>query len=85
MEIYVNAEHFERMKRLVKDGLELRRILDFYNGSPLSAEELLIKSGVFEKYHEIAQELHALPEEVAERWSNAKQRLIENKIYPYNK
>ena len=83
MEGYVNVRHFERMKVLVDEGLELRRVLNFFNASPITPDGMLIKGGVFEKYHEISQELHALPEELAKKWSHAKQKLIENKIYPY--
>ena len=79
-----NSEHFEIMKRLVSEGTNLRRIINYYQ-SPSDTAQLAIKSEAFEKYHAIVQELHALPEELERKWTGAKQRLIENKIYPYNK
>ena len=82
MEIY-NAEHWNRMKHLVEEGAELRRVIDYYQ-SPSNPRQLGIKNRAFEKYQKIAQELHALPEEIAARWAHAKEKL-EGKVYPYNK
>lgn len=78
-----NPNRFERMKELVAVGTRLKKIIDSYQ-SPLTSGELPIRSEAFEKYHQIVQELHAFPEELARRWGEAKRKLIENKIYPYN-
>lgn len=83
--IYFNSRHWNRIRNLVEEGAELRKIIDSYNQFPLTLDQLPMRSCFVERYHEIAQELHALPEELARRWEGAKTKLIENKVYPYNK
>lgn len=80
-----NTNHFEKMKELVEEGTELRKIIDSYNQFPMTPEKLLVKSHSFKRYQEIAQELHTLPEELARKWNGARGKLITNKIYPYGK
>ena len=83
--IYFNSRHWNHIRNLVEEGVELRKIIDFYNQFPLTLDQLPMRSCFVERYQEIAQELQALPEELARRWIGAKTKLIENKVYPYNK
>ncbi|MFA4953012.1 MAG: hypothetical protein WC584_02210 [Candidatus Pacearchaeota archaeon] len=83
-DIIYNPEHFERMKKLVEEGVELRGIINAYH-RPLNLHQLTIRSEAYERYQEIAQELHVLPEELARKWDGAMEKLIENKVYPFRK
>ena len=79
--------HFDKIRKLVQEGMRCRQAMNHYESilsHGLDDEDLDDWNEHFFRYAEICRDLRAKPEDLAERWAGARQKLIANKIYPWS-
>ena len=84
----INFEHWNRVRNLVEEGYRCKQILTYYFSIPpheLTERDFNDLNDCYKAYADICKKLGTNQlEQIHERWANAKNKLIKNKVYPYN-
>jgi len=81
------TRHFEQMNRLVSEGIRCKQAMAHYESmlpNNLTEQDLVDWNSHHRRYTEVSRQLRAKPEDLAEKWKGAKQKLKDNKVYPCN-